>query len=137
MRPLDCEEDEVLFKPQIFYCLGIRRRCNAVERAMSSNKIDIQGCGWFITSVCGTIKRYAPPSDYSGAGGVRLVEFLFRPGADFLQLGVQPADLGIQLDEGQARRADQPLRLHSGVVVAALSLQQNAGGRLMGSRVAL
>ena len=73
----------------------------------------------------------------SSGGGMGPVEFLLRAGTDLVQFRVQSSDFRIQFDETQARRADQPVCLHSGIILSAFLLQTDTSGRQLSFRVAL
>jgi hypothetical protein len=70
-------------------------------------------------------------------GSLRFIELLPDPGANFLQLGMQPPDLSIQFDKAMAVRRDQFVRLHAGIVLVAARSNIDAGRGLLGRWITL
>jgi hypothetical protein len=73
----------------------------------------------------------------SCGGCKRFVEFFLGPGANFIEFSVQPSDLRVKFNEGQALRGDQAVCFHSGVILRPGGLQIDAGGGLLRSGIAI
>jgi hypothetical protein len=70
------------------------------------------------------------------AGCLRLVELFSCPGANLIQFGVEPSDLDVKFNEGQAGRSDQSVGLNTRIILATTGFQVYAGGGLLGPRIA-
>jgi len=66
----------------------------------------------------------------ASCGGLCPIELLLGPGTNFVKFCVQPSDLCIQLYKTQAGRSEQPVSLHTLVILADTSFDTDADGRL-------
>lgn len=82
-------------------CLLLGSRLVAVGVSRGRGGLPISFRGRLYRSIAGQSVASAVGLLFSlrARGGVRLVEFLFRPGADFIQLRVQLADSGFEVVE--------------------------------------